>query len=450
MGTLQMSEKERRRLSVMNRVKDGLIKLKAASQMLRLSYRHTKRVWRRFKAQGDAGLIHRRRGCRSNRRLPEATKERALELCRTRYAGFGPTLAAEHLHQNDKLLVDHETLRRWMLADGSWEKRKSRARHRKWRERKANMGEMIQMDGSNHDWFEGRGERAVLMVMIDDATNYTYARFYEAESTASAFDVFGRYARREGLPGNLYVDRDSIYKTERQARIDEELRDEPALTQFRRAMKRLGVELLLANSPQAKGRVERRHAVFQDRLVKEMRLRGIDSIEEANAYLEQEFLKDLNRRFTVPAREGQNVHRPIPAGIRLDEVLCWEDDRVVQNDWTVRWRNRWFQIEARHAGLSLSGKKITMRQLMDGQLQILWQKNRLRYRELPQRPQRCRSAIAWRKRTTWRPPEEHPWKQTIREAVRKRDSRKPATALRASAGFLEKGTFLSSPTRGHF
>jgi transposase len=288
MGALLMSEKERRRMGVLSRVKAGLMTLKSAALLLCLSYRQVKRIWKRYRDQGDAGLVHRGRGRISNRRKDAALRQKALELCRTRYAGFGPTLAAEHLAADDQVAVDHETLRRWMLKEGLWEPRKSRAKHRAWRERRGKLGELVQMDGSEHDWFEGRGARAVLMVMIDDATNRTYARFYPAEDTAAAFDVFGRYARREGLPQSLYVDRDSIYRTERQARIDEELRDEGALTQFKRAMKQLGVELILANSPQAKGRVERRHGVFQDRLIKEMRLRGIQTIRQANDYLDNQ------------------------------------------------------------------------------------------------------------------------------------------------------------------
>lgn len=427
MGALLMSEKERRRMGVLSRVKARLMTLKSAADLLRLGYRQTKRVWKRYREQGDAGLVHQGRGRASNRRLDSTVRRNAIALCRTRYAGFGPTLAAEHLAEDDHVVVDHETLRRWMLKDGLWEPRKSRAKHRAWRERRGKLGEMVQMDGSEHDWFEGRGARAVLMVMIDDATNRTYARFYPAEDTAAAFDVFGRYARREGMPQSLYVDRDSIYRTERQARIDEELRDEGALTQFKRAMKQLGVELILANSPQAKGRVERRHGVFQDRLIKEMRLRSIQTIRQANDYLDDAFLKELNRKFTVPARERQNLHRPVPLGLRLDEVLCWEDERVVQNDWTVRWQNRWFQVQARHAGLALAGKRVTVRRLLDNTVQLVWRGQKLRYRALPDRP--AAQVVPVRipeARVSRPPPPGHPWQRAIRAEIGQRRASKPA------------------------
>lgn len=427
MGALLMSGKERRRMGILSRVKVGLMTLKAAAALLRLSYRQAKRVWKRYREQGDAGLVHRSRGRASNRRKDASLHEKALELCQTRYEGFGPTLAAEHLAEDDHVVVDHETLRRWMLKDGLWEPRKSRAKHRAWRERRGKLGELVQMDGSEHAWFEERGAKAVLMVMIDDATNRTYARLYPAEDTAAAFDVFGRYARREGLPQALYVDRDSIYRTERQARIDEELRDEGALTQFKRAMKQLEVELILANSPQAKGRVERRHGVFQDRLIKEMRLRGIQTIRQGNDYLDDVFLKELNRRFTVPARERQNLHRPIPLGLRLEDVLCWEDERVVQNDWTVRWRNQWFQVQARHAGLALAGKRVTVRRLLDDSIQLVWRGQKLRYQVLLNRPiARPVPARIPEARASRAPPPGHPWQRAIRAEIDQRRASKPA------------------------
>jgi hypothetical protein len=257
------------------------------------------------------------------------------------------------------------------------------------------------MDGSHHDWFEGRGLKCVLMVMIDDATSRTYARFYPAETTEAAFDVFGRWAGRPGLPRALYVDRHSIYR-------DEEHPANP--TQFGRAMKELGVELILAHSPQAKGRVERRNAVFQDRLVKEMRLRNISSMERANEFLEGTFLDDLNRRYAVKAAGEQDLHRPLDRGLVLEELLCVQEQRVVGKDWCVRWQNRWLQIEASHAALNLPGRRVLVKHLADGGLIVAHKGQRLSHRELQGKPQPARRKKAIVNNRKWTPGPRHPWK----------------------------------------
>jgi len=281
MGVIALSTRERKRLELLSRVKDGVLKLVKAAELVGLSYRQMKRVWKRSRDEGDAGLAHRGRGRASNRRRDAGFRKRVLARYAKQYPDFGPTLASEYLAQ-EALPVDHETLRRWLLEAGLWRKQRRRQKHRQRRERRAHCGELIQMDGSHHDWFEGRRGWAVLMVMIDDATNRTYARFYEAEDTRAALDILGRYARRYGLPQALYVDHDSIYECTREARMDEELRGAGPQTQFARAMQVLAVDLIPANSPQAKGRVERRHGVFQDRLVKALRLLKISTVETAN------------------------------------------------------------------------------------------------------------------------------------------------------------------------
>lgn len=392
MGKLLMSKKERKRLGLLNKVKAGDVRLVKAAELAGLSYRQMKRVWRRYREQGDEGLVHAARGRTSNRGRPGAWRARVLRRYEEQYADFGPTLAAEYLSK-EGLRIDHETLRRWLLKEGLWKQRRKRSRHRKWRERRAHRGELIQMDGSHHDWFEGRGAWAVLMVMIDDATNRTYARFFEAETTRAAYETLAGYVRRYGLPQALYVDRDSIYRCEREGRVEEELRGEGPLTNFQRAMKRLGVDLILANSPQAKGRVERRNAVFQDRLVKAMRLEKINGIEQANKYLEQEFLAELNHRFTVKAREKGDVHSRVPVGLKLSEVLCWEEERVVSNDWTVRWHNRFFQISSRHQGANLPGRRVTVRETLKGNVHLIRRGQSLSYGELPARPRRVASTL---------------------------------------------------------
>ena len=331
--------------------------------------------------------VHRLRGRVSNRGVDPGKKARVLELYRKKYGDFGPTLACEYLAQEDALTVGVETLRQWRIGEGLWSSRRCRPVHRKWRERKGHFGEMVQLDGSHHDWFEGRREKAVLMVLIDDATNRTYARFFEEETTEASFETLRRYVERYGLPRSVYADRASIYRTTRDATVDENLADKLPETQFGRAMQELDVELILAHSPQAKGRVERRNAVFQDRLVKALRLKGIDDLEDANAFLEREFLTDMNEKFNVPPREQSDLHRRVPRGVTLERVLSFQEKRVVQNDWTIRWRNRWFQLTQENRKLALVKRKLTVCEQLDGTILLLFGKRELAWDELPERPQ---------------------------------------------------------------
>ena len=406
-----MSCKERRRLELLARVRDKVLKLVKAAELMPLSYRQAKRIWRRFQRDGDAGLVHRLRGRRSVRAKPAAQREAMLARYRERYGDFGPTLAAEYLVE-DGYWIDHETLRRWLIQEGSWQSRRKRQVHRQWRERKAHVGELVQMDGSHHDWFEGRRERAVLMVMIDDATNRTYARFFEEETTFAAMETFARYSRRYGLPQALYVDRDSIYRTAREPTLEEQLRDETPVTQFGRAMRALGVQIVSAYSPQAKGRVERRNGVLQDRLVKALRLAGINDLDAANEFLDKPFLFQLNRRFNVRAAAAADLHRALRPEAKLDEVLSVEHKRVVAADWTLSWQNRYFQLTRQNERLALVGKSILIRHHRDGRLQLLHAGKPLRWTELPARPKPAehppRAIRAVRPNVP--PSADHPWR----------------------------------------
>ena len=408
-GSLLMSREERRRLALLAQVKSGELKLVTAGEVMGVTYRQAKRVWQRYRVEGDAGLVHRSRGRPSPRRKPAALRQRVLARYQQRYPDFGPTLAAEYLAQ-EGLVVDHETLRRWLIAQGTRRVRGRGQRHRAWRERKACYGMMVQLDGSHHDWFEGRRAQAVLMVMVDDATNEVRAQFFEEETTRASYDVFEGWVREPGLPQSLYVDRDSIYRCEGVGSVAQQLAGQAPQTQFGRAMEQLGVELILAHSPQAKGRVERMNGVLQDRLVKALRLEGISELGRANEYLAETFLPALNRRFQREAASPADVHRGVPRN--LDEVLSWEEERVVQRDWTVVCGGYWHQVEREHEPLSLVGKKVVVRTLRDGRVQLVHRGKKLRWRALPERP--ARSVVepkAPKPPAVGEPAAEHPWRQ---------------------------------------
>jgi len=386
MEFLRMSKAERQRSGWLGRVKRGEMKLKKAAELMGLSYRQAKRVWRRYRQRGDAGLVHRLRGRASGRARPKGFKKKALARYTTAYGDFGPTLAAEKLAA-EGMVVAPETLRRWLMAEGLWRRKRKRQQHRQWRERRVHAGELVQMDGSHHDWFEGRRGRAVLMVMVDDANSRVMARFSEEETTQAAYLVFADYVRRYGRPAALYVDRDSIYRTEREPEISEQLRAQQPMTQFARAMQMLDVQLIFAYSPQAKGRVERVHGTLQDRLIKEMRVAGINTIDAANQFLAEKFLPAYNARFMVQAAAPADLHRPIGAAV-LNEALSWEESRLVRRDWTVLWASRWLQLSAENVRLELVGRAVTIREKLDGQIELLYRGRKLPFKELPARPQR--------------------------------------------------------------
>ena len=412
-----MSRKERDRMKVMAGVAEQELTLVAASGLMGVCYRQGKRIWRRYQDQGDAGLVHRRRGQPSPRRKPQALREQVLALCaEERYEGFGPTLMAEHLLQAG-LVVDHETLRRWRMATGQHTVRPRQQTHRQWRERKACFGEMVQLDGSHHDWFEGRGAKCVLMVMVDDATNRMYCRFFEAETTRASYDVLEGWVKKHGLPGSLYVDRDSIYRCEGQPSIAEQLAGKAPQTQFGRAMEALGIKLILAHSPQAKGRVERMNGTLQDRLVKELRLAGICDIESANRFLDGKYLRAFHRQFGREAAQALDAHRAVPRN--LNEALSWETERVVTGDWTVTCAGQRYQLDPRHEALSLVRRKVIVRTLRNSRVQLVYRGKQLKWRNLPagsvRKPRPGKKAKAARKAKLKKagktPSQNHPWRR---------------------------------------
>ena len=419
MGTLEMSRKERRRLVVLSQVQEEKISLVKAAELLGLCYRQMKRVWSRHQREGDGGVVHRLRGRRSNRQAELGVKKRALRLYREKYRDYGVTLAAECLAEEDELAVPVSTLRRWLLGAKLWERKRTRKPHRRRRARKEHYGELVQMDGSYHDWFEGRRGWAVLMVMIDDATGRVLARFFENESWQSAATMFRDYVREHGLPRGLYVDQHGIYRADREANTQEVLAGKEPQTQFGRAMVELGVELILARSAQAKGRVERMNGTLQDRLVKALRRSKIRDLKAANAYLEKTFLSKLNARFGVPAAKAANVHQALPDECDLGRVLSIQEERVVQNDWTVRWKNGFLQLEESRDTPVRPKKRVNVCETLEGTLrlflgdrELIWSPVRTRPQARRKKPSR-RPGDTIRSHQGQRPSAGHPWRKRL-------------------------------------
>ena len=370
-GHLLMSCKELERKTVLEQVRLGVLTLTDASRRMRLSYRQTLRVYERFIGEGDAGLVHRGRGRPSNRGHAEAF--RSAVLCRyvERYQvhGFGPTLAAEKLAE-EGLCVDHETLRRWLVAAGHWKACERKPAHRAWRERRARFGELVQMDGSHHAWFGSEHGKSCLMNMMDDATGKTMALMSAQETTEAAMNLLRRWIERHGVPMALYTDRKNVYITDREPTLEEQLAGQEPLTAFGKACHKLGIEIIPAYSPQAKGRIERSNGTYQDRFVKELALRGITTIPEADRLLAASFCDGLNERFAVPPARLENFHRPLFKGLDLDDVFCHEMHRVVQNDWTISHEGLRYQILKASKPLPRPKERILVRTHLDGRIRL--------------------------------------------------------------------------------
>jgi len=413
-GHLVMSAKERLRKTVLERVVAGQWSLREAAQQLGLSYRQCKRVYSRFRALGDSGLVHLSRGLPSTRRRPQGFREAVLKLCRGEFSLLGPTLAAEKLAE-DGYEVDHETLRRWLIADGQWRRRRKRGRHRMQRERKAQFGEMVQFDGSHHGWFGPEHPKACLMNLVDDATGVSMALMAQEETTEAAFGCLWKWVEKYGIPRALYLDRKSLYLALRPPTPEEQLAGEEPLTAFGLACKKLGIALITAYSPQAKGRVERKHGVYQDRFLHEMRLKGITTLDAANALLDGGFDEQLNAKFARPPRNPADAHRPVPRGLDLRDVFCIDEPRTVANDWTIQYRKQAFQILKLNHPLPRPGDKVLVRTWLDGSVFLWFREHPLVFadapipqKKSPNKPQRAEPKPPSPKR---KPAPDHPWRR---------------------------------------
>ena len=426
-GHLTMSQKERQRLVVLDRVISGQMDAVSASIVLSLSYRHTWRILSAYRSLGAAGLVHSSRGKPSNHQSAPALREAVIAAYKSEYLDFGPTLAAEKLLERQGLCVGVETLRLWLIEEGLRTVRHRRNKHRSKRPRKKGFGELVQFDGSHHAWFEERGAKCCAMTMVDDATGKTVLLFTEDEGTFSAMAVLEKWIRLYGVPVALYVDRLKAYITDREATVDEQLKGIEPLTQFGRACKKLGIRLVVAGSPQAKGRVENRHGTSQDRLVKELRLRNVSTIEAANTVAD-EFCALVNGRFAVEPASEVDMHRPLDKGVDLRGIFCKEENRVVRNDWTVQYDHKILQI-IRQPDLPPSGSRVIVQQWQDASVHVIFADRELickmteamtaaaqKHKLLKASGSACDHqgsgpAVVSQKSAS-RPPQDHPWRRS--------------------------------------
>ncbi len=403
-----MSEKEVNRLEVIQRVGEKRLKQKAAAELLGVSERQVKRLVRRYRQEGAVGMVSKRRGKPSNHQMGEGKRKGVLDLLRGKYKGFGPTLACEKLVEQEGLRISDESVRQIMLAEGLWKAKKARkVEVHQMRERRASMGELEQMDGTDHDWFEGRGERCTLLVMIDDASGQLGTlSFVEEESFFGYCGLLKQYIAAHGRPAGLYTDKHGIFRVN-----IPNAGGGGNLTQFGRAMQALDIPILCANTPQAKGRVERVNQTLQDRLVKEMRLRKINNMQQGNAYL-PEYIADFNARFAVQPRSSVDAHRPLLPHQNLDRILTWQEPRLLSKNLTVQFRNVVYQIQTDRPAYALHKASVTVCQNEQGKVMILYKGEELTYTIFRKQEHQAEVVTKQVAREPWHPAKDHPWRRS--------------------------------------
>ncbi len=404
---ITMSRKEAHTLHIIHQALNKRITQSEAARVVGLSDRQIRRLIKRIRTEGDEGICHRSRGKTSNHCIPRRTKEKVLKLFKERYRDFNIAHATEKLAEVHRITINDETLRLWLNeAEIPYKKRRAK-KHRQWRERKAHFGELVQIDGSHHDWFEGRGPVCVFMGYIDDATGTVYGRFYDYEGTVPAMDSMTRYIKRYGIPKSIYLDKHTTYKSWAPPTIEEQLNDQKPMSHFEKSLAELAIEVIHANSPQAKGRVERLFKTLQDRMVKEMRLVGIKSVDEANEFLKT-YLAIYNRKFRKQAASSADLHRSAPHSRELDRIFCSKEERTVRNDFSVIHNGKRYQIEE-----VTRAQKVLVEERLAGTVHISYKGRELRCREITTRPvkqiSKTKAPILKKKGCT--PVAAHPWRR---------------------------------------
>ena len=412
---LTMSKTELTRLEIMKRLEEKRLKQKEAAEVLGITERHIRRLLRAYREQGERGLISKRRGKPSNNRLKPEVKQQAIDLLHSRYHDFGPTLAQEKLNEVHELKLSVESIRQIMIKGRLWKPRKVKRRAiHQLRPRKACLGELVQIDGSPHAWFEDRGPRCNLLVYIDDATGRLMELFFTPlESTFSYFAATRRYLARYGCPVAFYSDRHGIFRINVKNALSGS-----GMSQFGRATKSLDIEIICANTPQAKGRVERVNKTLQDRLVKELRLRGIATIEAANAFV-SEYIEDFNRRFAVHPRSNHDAHRPLLfSEEELNAIFSFQEPRILSKNLTIQYKNVIYQIQTTRPNYALRKAQVTVCENPQGEITILYKNNPLKY-SIFNKQQRQAEVVtskgidAHLKKTKkpYKPASNHPWRK---------------------------------------
>lgn len=344
-GRISMSTKELNRLHMIKKAEEKLITQKKAAEILNISERQFRRLIAKFRKKGPSGIIHALRGKPSKRKFAPDFIDNIVKTYEKQFTSYGPTYFSEKLAEEFNIIISKESVRKILISNSLWSPKKRKVEHRSKRERKHHPGELVQFDGSVHQWFPGKEGYCALMLYIDDATSRVFARFYPYEGTLPAMDSFRRYISLYGIPSALYTDRHSTYKNlNKKPSIEEQLNGISPQTQFSRALRELSVSIIYAYSPQAKGRVERTFKTFQDRLVKELHRHNITSIKEANAFLSR-YLKEHNKRFSVKPISPIDFHRPSLPLHMLKKALCKKTERSIGKDFTIMYNRRIFQLK---------------------------------------------------------------------------------------------------------
>jgi hypothetical protein len=406
-----MSIKEADKYEVIQMVIEKRLKQKKAAQFLSLSTRQVRRLVKEVKSEGKQGLIHGLRGRKSNKRIDTKVKKKILYLRDTRYPDFTLTLMQEKLKELDDIVLGRETLRQMLLSEGKWSLVRKHSDHKEWRERMETLGEMAQLDGSVHDWLEGRGPEMVLMGFIDDATNIVFAEFFEYEGTIPALTILKKYIKKYGIPRKIYLDRHGTYKSKKEATVEEQLKGENPMSQFERAAKELEIEVIHAYSPQAKGRIERSFRTHQDRLVKEMRLANVCTLDEANKFLKNYYLLKHNRKFSVRPAKKANSHIVLGKKVQLNRIIAIKTLRTVKNDYTIQYEKNLYQLETKKP---LKRRKVTVIEDLKGRIFVDYKEAPIKCRKIKMKTVivKEKSEKIVRKHKVgraYKPAKNHPW-----------------------------------------
>lgn len=417
---ITMTSKEARRYGIIKNLLAKKLDGTEAAKQMNLSVRQTKRLKAEVKISGIKGIIHGNRGKTSHNKINAKILENTKKHLKTIYYDFNPLLAQEHLKDDHQIQLSKETVRHIMITEKLWHsKKRSAVKKHFWRERKDNYGEMQQFDGSYHNWFESRNKNVVgleqcLLVAVDDSTGaITRATFEDNEGVEAVFRFWKGYFETKGLPNAVYLDKFSTYKVNHKNAVD----NQELMTQFERAMKQLGVRVIHANSPQAKGRVEKMNGTLQRRLVKEMRLNKINTIEDANKFLQEIFIPKFNKQFAVRPKKESDLHRKLNTNEKknLDQILSIQSDRTVNNDYTIRFKNNYFQLKEIQPTTVYKKNTVTVEEHLNGKIKISLRNHYLEYTVLPERPEKeidvKLSALTIKSPISWKPPENHPWRR---------------------------------------